>query len=879
MTTPDPRTQAASAAREEVSTYAATADATDPEPGRTGSPDDWLGATGEPLGGQTFAGTIPALTQPEREPTAAPETTSRLSARPPVTEPPARETGPDATALMDPVRDVREQAPGESSPDPTSPSTPGADADPASTAVFGAVSDVREPADKGGHPRPPARIPADADNESTAINPPTGELRPGTDGAATTVSRVDSGLTGPMPRATADATDTMSAAPTTPRIQVPVSSRGGQPLPTDEVTMVFDRPVKDQPPTGAEAATVVTGAPNAPWAQPGAYSPPAGPVSDQRFGQEQPGYGAPGSQPFGQDKTVFTPPPGSTDSKGGAPGRGWSARKRALVTAAAAFGVLFGVYAVDLVASQGKVPRGVTVAGVEIGGMKRAAAEEKLHQELDPRAGRPISVRAGDVKATLVPSSAGLSLNWPATIEQAGEQPLNPWTRLMSLVRDSEIGVVTTEDKNKLNSALESLREYTDRPTAEGTITFDGVEPKAVEPRAGQKLNVDKSTQVVVSGWAHGEVLDLPVDPQPVRTTVEGVHKALDSVARPAVSAPVTVRGEGKDAVLKPTAIAKALTFEPDDAGGLKPLIDVPAMEKALKPQLASTENPGRDAKINLSSGVPVVEPSADGRGINYAKSLEPLPEVLTRTEGREIKAIYEDQPAKITTEQASSMGVKEIIGEFQTGGFAQDSGTNIRIVAQAVNGTLVKPGETFSLNGLTGPRTAAQGYIEAGVIDHGAPGRAVGGGISQFATTLYNAGYHAGLQDVYHKEHSYYISRYPAGREATVYDGLIDLKFKNDSKNGIVIQTVWTPSNITVRIWGTKRYTVEGWTGERTNPTEPNTINKAPGEPCAPTNGSPGFTVTDTRILRDAATGAEVRRDNRTVRYNPQPKVVCNVS
>ncbi|WP_345045874.1 winged helix-turn-helix transcriptional regulator, partial [Georgenia daeguensis] len=89
---------------------------------------------------------------------------------------------------------------------------------------------------------------------------------------------------------------------------------------------------------------------------------------------------------------------------------------------------------------------------------------------------------------------------------------------------------------------------------------------------------------------------------------------------------------------------------------------------------------------------------------------------------------------------------------------------------------------------------------------------REVGGGISQFATTLYNASYFSGMKDAGHKEHSYYISRYPAGREATVFqnhDGssVIDLKFTNDAPTGVVIQTIWTPSSITVRMWGTKRY------------------------------------------------------------------------
>jgi vancomycin resistance protein YoaR len=169
---------------------------------------------------------------------------------------------------------------------------------------------------------------------------------------------------------------------------------------------------------------------------------------------------------------------------------------------------------------------------------------------------------------------------------------------------------------------------------------------------------------------------------------------------------------------------------------------------------------------------------------------------------------------------------------------------------------------------------------VEAGVIENGAPAREVGGGISQFATTLYNAAYFGGMKDAGHREHSYYISRYPAAREATVFqnpDGssVIDLKFTNDSSSGVAIQATWTPSSITVKLWGTKRYTVESVPGERTGSVDPSP-KPGPAENCHASAGAPGFTTADTRILRDAATGREVRRETRTVHYNPQPKITC---
>jgi vancomycin resistance protein YoaR len=347
------------------------------------------------------------------------------------------------------------------------------------------------------------------------------------------------------------------------------------------------------------------------------------------------------------------------------------------------------------------------------------------------------------------------------------------------------------------------------------------------------------------------------------------------------VSGPVVVHGEGKDARIEPAVIASALTFEPGDGGALNPKLDNEKVIAAVKPQLASTEKEGKDAEVVFEGGKPSVTPSQDGVGVKYDTAFATLLDVLKKTEGREIKVEYTKTPAKVTTEQANAFGIKEVIGEFTTKGFAADSGTNIRVVAEKVDGAIVKPGDTFSLNGYTGPRTAAQGYVEAGVIKDGAPGREVGGGISQFATTLYNASYFAGLKDAGHKEHSYYISRYPAAREATVFqnhDGssVIDLKFTNDAKTGVAIQTIWTSGSITVKIWGTKRYTVESIPGPRTNETPPQEKAGPTTGKCSPSNGAPGFTTTDTRVLRDAASGAEVSRSTRTVRYNPQPKIVC---
>ncbi|MCE7005212.1 VanW family protein [Kibdelosporangium philippinense] len=573
---------------------------------------------------------------------------------------------------------------------------------------------------------------------------------------------------------------------------------------------------------------------------------------------------------WGDQQSAATPeqPAESTKKK--------NLRKPALV-AGAVLGVLGVLYLTDLLSSQGDVPRGVTVAGVDVGGLTRAAAEKKLRDEIEPRLNQPIQLKAGDFTTEMLPAKAGLTPDWNKTLDAAGEQPINPITRLSSFFSDREVGFSTQTDQQALGSAVEEVRSKVDQDTVEGSIKFDGATPSVVEAKQGRKLDAKGASDQIVAEWVNGQPIQLPVALTEAKVSREAVQAAFDK-AKAATAKPFVLKGEGKDATLTPTQIATALRFEPVD-NTLVVKIDNAKVVEAAGPQLKSSEKEGKDATIVFEGGKPTVHPSEEGKKVDWDPSLATFPDVVQQQDKRELVLKYTVKPAKVTTEQANALGIKEVIGEYTTGGFVAESGVNIRTVAQKVQGAIVKPGDTFSLNGFTGPRGLAQGYVEAGVIKDGAPGREVGGGISQFATTLYNASYFAGMKDAGHKEHSYWISRYPKAREATVFQdhaghSIIDLKFTNDAQTGVAIQTIWTPGNITVRLWGTKRYNVESITGGETNPTQPQE-KAGPPQNCKASNGSHGFTVTDTRVIKDL-NGREIRRENRTMKYNPQPKITC---
>src|SRR5690606_9236817 len=184
------------------------------------------------------------------------------------------------------------------------------------------------------------------------------------------------------------------------------------------------------------------------------------------------------------------------------------------------------------------------------------------------------------------------------------------------------------------------------------------------------------------------------------------------------------------------------------------------------------------------------------------------------------------------------------VVGEFSTTyPYAEYRNTNIGRAAELIDGTFLEPDETFSLNDLVGERTRANGFTEGSVIESGRLVDALGGGVSQLATTTYNAGFFAGMEDVEHRAHAFYISRYPAGREATVYWGSIDLRFKNNTPYGVLVDAKVDRASpggqgkVTVRLWSTKYWEVDYTTSDRYNFRAPEKIvDDKPG--CVPQGG-----------------------------------------
>ena len=543
------------------------------------------------------------------------------------------------------------------------------------------------------------------------------------------------------------------------------------------------------------------------------------------------------------------------------------------------FGIILGllaivlaIYLADMALNRGNVPRGTTVGGVRIGGMEPAAAVSTLETELGETAAEPVNVTAGENNSTLVPAESGLGIDWQATVDSAGEESANPFTRLLGLFRTHEVDIVPTVDEAALRPQLDRVADELHRDPADGAIAIEAGEAKVTDPVLGQDVDREQLRQRVSTGWLNPDGVE--VDAREVQPAVgkEAIDAAMSGPVKQALNGELKLRGNNDVAGVIPRERLGEIVQFPVESGAIVPRVNTEAAQGILGEQLAETETQMTNARVLPGGGV---EPSVDGSVIDWEAAMDGFDQRVLGGAERTWDAQYKDRPADFTTEEAQNATFDQVVGSFTTGGYSSASGVNIATVARTVDGAIVNPGETFSLNGYTGPRGTAQGYVESGIIIDGRAGEAVGGGISQFATTLYNAAYFAGMTDVASTPHSYYISRYPAGREATVYEGAIDLQFRNDSPNPVKISTSVGGGELTVSLMGVKTVEVESINGGRWNYTSPQPMSVS-GSDCSPSSGAQGFTTSDTRIIRDL-NGNEISRNTSTTVYDPQPIVRCS--
>ncbi len=533
-----------------------------------------------------------------------------------------------------------------------------------------------------------------------------------------------------------------------------------------------------------------------------------------------------------------------------------------------------GGYVAAAAALAGRVPADVAVAGVDVGGTARDEAADRIAAGLRPA--DPVPVRVGEVEASLDPAETGLSVDADATASDLVGFSLDPRVLWRHVDGAADVEPVTAVDEPALTAALEGLASDADTEPVEGAVAFDSGEAVVTEAAAGWELRVDEAAEVVADDWFGAtEALELPIDTREPDVDQDAVEAAVSEFAAPATAGPLVVRVGSRTVQLPPAKVTPALAMTARD-GELRPAVDGDVLLEAVMDADDRLVADPVDATVRLQGGQggrPAVVPGRNGTRIDAAE-LAGRTRAALGTPERTVTLEPDVAEPELTTAEAEALGVTQVLSEFATP-LTDDAlrTENLRVAARTVSGTLVMPGETFSLNGTLGERTRAKGYNAAGFISNGRLRDTVGGGVSQMATTLFNGMFFAGLEDVYHQPHSFYISRYPEGREATINWPTIDLEFRNDSDNGVLVDAWVAGGEVHTRFWGTKRYDIRAGKGPRHNIVQPEQEVDDSAE-CTPQNPNVGFDVDVTR--RFVQDGETERVERFATRYLPSTGVTC---
>jgi len=546
---------------------------------------------------------------------------------------------------------------------------------------------------------------------------------------------------------------------------------------------------------------------------------------------------------------------------------------RVLLRLVAALLVLGGVYCGLALFVSRHVPTSTTVDSIAIGGMSPDEATVTLQRLLAARASRPVHIQAPSRTVDIDPGTAGLEVDLLATLSDLSGFTLNPVKLWAHLTGGEDQPLKIRVDRAKLTAAVAEAARAVDSPVKEGSIAFTGGKVTAVVSAGGLAVNVPATTDAVLAAWPGQPVVKAIMNPTQPKLSAGEIHRATREFAAPAMSGPVKVVAGRAALLLQPKQFAPALSMVPDATGTLQPSVDPPRLLAAIRAAGPGLERTPVDATVRLVAGAPRVLPAVIGMRIGESTAPASFLAALT-SPARTAAITMVPEPPKITTAMAQGWGIKEEISTFTTQfSFNPPRTNNIKIAVRTLNGTLVRPGGQFSLNGTLGQRTPAKGYQQAPVINAGRLVKDYGGGVSQVSTTTFNAAFFSGVRIERYTPHSFYISRYPEGREATVSWPDVDQKWTNDTGFGILIRAFVSGDDLTVTFYGTKTWDIEAVKGPRRNVVQPKKIvDGRPG--CVPQSPTPGFDVTVTRIFKK--NGVQVKTSTFNTHYIPEDSVQC---
>lgn len=550
----------------------------------------------------------------------------------------------------------------------------------------------------------------------------------------------------------------------------------------------------------------------------------------------------------------------------------------AAVVGLVATGVLFA-------GSAERIPAGVSVGGVSLSGLTPDEAEAKLARRAAELASVPVVFTAAGKRWKLAPGDVDLRVDWAAVVAKAREAgdaplPLRGLKRVKLRLLGVEVDPLADVYDAALAFELDRFAGEVDVPAREAAIVLDGLRPRIAPSRAGRELDREAARKTVIAALAGFErkpvALPVRVDEPEVPTSSLA---AVLAQARTALSAPVRLGYGDTHWRLSPKQVARFLLLPANGARELE--IGGPRAERYLTKLAGAFDRPPKNADLAITgSGEVEVVPAIAGRKLDVSATASALLAAALSPTKREAELAVTTVQPKVTTAKVRSYGITRVLSSYSTPyAGTSDRITNLQLAVRLLDRTLVAPGATFSFNDTVGPRTEERGFRTAPVIVGGEYEEGVGGGVSQVATTVFNAAWEAGLKIAERNPHALYISRYQLGRDATVNYPDLDLKFVNDTERWLMLRGSYDDAGIAVTILGApsgrRVVSLPGPLEEIAPPKVERLLDPMlfKGQRVVEDFGEPARSVS---VVRTVYRGDEVLyQENWTTTYRSEPKVV----
>ncbi|MFQ5554227.1 MAG: VanW family protein [Acidimicrobiia bacterium] len=551
------------------------------------------------------------------------------------------------------------------------------------------------------------------------------------------------------------------------------------------------------------------------------------------------------------------------------------------------------VYAFDRAVTNGEVTRNVFAAGIDLGGLGRDDAVAALDEYEATLADQPLTFVIAGHRFTLPAADIGLDVDTEAVVDVALAQRQKGFFSgffdwIDGFADEITIPFEVGYDAIVLDDLLTAWEiEAVEEPAYNGSVVVVDGRALPESPRAGEGIERPVAHRLVANeiqttGWRPLRVPTLELAPE---LTDDDIDEVVEEANR-LIGSEVVLRAEDPpfELVFTPEQLTSAFFI---DMKRNSPItfdlgFDRAAVAALVAPYRQELERPARSAEFIVDEEAQTVAliPGRSETLVDIDLVLAELTEAARSVSGLGQLKLAEGQPAEFTTAQAEAMMPMTLVSTFTTRHAAgQDRVHNIHTMADAVDGAVVQPGAEFSLNEHVGQRTTEKGYLPAPMIEGGKLVDSVGGGVSQFATTFYNAVFEGCYRDITHKPHSFYISRYPEVNEATVSWPEPNLIFRNDSFALIIVKTEYTSNSITVSFYGNNGgKTCERRLGSRSAFTTPKDTFEPnaelnPGEQDIVQSGIRGFTNSVTRVITYAH--GTVEEQEWSWRYRPLDTII----